>query len=51
MYNQLAPQWDHFFQNLIKADCIIVLGYSLPEMDINARSRIMTAFQVNNTGR
>ena len=50
-YKQLAPQWEMFFQKLIEADCVIIVGYSLPEMDINARSRILTAFQVNRKCR
>lgn len=50
-YKQLAPQWKEFFQELIAADCVIVVGYSLPEMDVNARSRILTAFQVNRNCR
>jgi len=50
-YKQLAPQWNAFFQRLVVADCIIVVGYSLPEMDINARSRIITAFQVNSKSK
>ena len=33
---------------LIAADCVIIIGYSLPEMDVNARSRMLTAFQVNH---
>jgi len=51
VYRQLAPQWEQFFQNLIQADCVVVVGYSLPEMDVNARSRILTAFQANNKCR
>jgi len=46
-YKQLAPQWEKFFDHLVGANCILVIGYSLPEMDINSRSRILTAFQVN----
>ncbi len=51
LYKQLAPQWTRFFDDLIQADVILVIGYSLPEMDINARSRILTAFQVNQNAR
>jgi len=46
-YNQLKPQWETFFQNLLKADCVIIVGYSFSEMDTKARAAIMTAFQVN----
>jgi hypothetical protein len=45
-YKQLAPQWETFSDDLRKADYVLVLGYSLPEMDVNSRSRILTAFQV-----
>lgn len=47
-YKQLAPQWQKFTQELLAAECVVIIGYSLPEMDINARASILTAFQVNN---
>lgn len=50
-YKQLGTQWQVFHECLLDADCIVVIGYSLPEMDINARSKIMTAFQVNHECR
>jgi hypothetical protein len=46
-YKQLSPQWQKFRNELIIADCVIVIEYSLPEMDVNARSVILTGFQVN----
>lgn len=46
-YRQLAPQWEKFFDDLLRANYVLVVGYSLPEMDVNSRARILTAFQVN----
>lgn len=43
----LQPQWQHFFERLCQADCVLILGYSLPENDPQARCKILTAFQVN----
>lgn len=50
-YRQLSGQWDFFFDKLIGADCVIIVGYSLPEMDVNARSKILTSFQINQNCR
>lgn len=47
VYRILSPQWDLFFQRLCEADVVIIMGYSLPEADSEARSKIMTAFQTN----
>jgi len=46
-YKLLAPQWSKFFERLCEADCIIIIGYSLPEGDAQARSKMMTAFNIN----
>jgi hypothetical protein len=43
----LQPQWQHFFERLCDVDCVLILGYSLPENDPQARCKILTAFQVN----
>jgi hypothetical protein len=50
-YNLLEAQWDRFMRRLCEADCVLVLGYSLPDADSQARSRITVAFQVNPTCR
>jgi len=34
-------------ERLCEADCVLILGYSLPEADSQARSKITVAFQVN----
>lgn len=47
LYTILEPQWSHFFQRLCEADSIIIIGYSLPEADVQARLKLMTAFQMN----
>jgi SIR2-like domain len=46
-YRLLEPQWKIFFEHLCEADYVIVIGYSLPENDTQARSRIAVACQVN----
>lgn len=46
-YKLLAKQWDVFFDRLCEADCVLIVGYSLPPLDAQARSKILTAFQVN----
>jgi hypothetical protein len=46
-YELLKPQWDRFIERLCQSDCVIILGYSLPEADSQARSKITVAFQVN----
>lgn len=43
----LKPQWEEFFKRLCEADCALVLGYSLPDNDPQARCKMLTAFQVN----
>src|SRR6266576_311870 len=47
-YKFLEPQWQKFFTRLCEADCVIVVGYSLPDADFQARSKILTSFQANN---
>jgi hypothetical protein len=50
-YDLLKGQWDHFMRRLCETDCVLVLGYSLPEADSQARSKLTVAFQVNSTCR
>lgn len=50
-YEHLRCQWDVFFRRLCEADAIIVIGYSLPYGDIEARSKVLTAFQTNARAR
>jgi hypothetical protein len=50
-YALLKRQWEVFFERLCEADCVIVIGYSLPENDSQARSRITIAGQVNENSR
>jgi hypothetical protein len=47
-YRLLEPQWEVFLERLCEADHVIIIGYSLPELDSQARSKILTAFQVND---
>lgn len=46
-YELLKPQWDRFIERLCEAEYVLILGYSLPEADSQARSKITVAFQVN----
>lgn len=50
-YGFLEPQWQRFFERLCDADFVIIVGYSLPEADVQARSKILTAFQSNPRSR
>jgi hypothetical protein len=50
-YEHLEPQWKVFFDRLLEADYVVVIGYSLPEADTMARSKILTSFQVNTRAR
>ena len=43
----LKPQWDRFYTQLCEADCVLVLGSSLPDNDPEARCKLLTAFQIN----
>ncbi len=47
----LKPQWDRFYTRLCEADCVLALGYSLPDNDPEARCKILTAFQINQNCR
>jgi hypothetical protein len=47
LYKQLEPQWNVFLKNLVAADYILVIGYSLPNADSQARCKMLTAFQAN----
>ena len=38
----LKPQWEEFSMRLGEADCVLVLGLSLPDNDSPARSKILT---------
>lgn len=46
-YKLLETQWDVFSERLADADCVLIIGYSLPDSDTYARSRILTAYQAN----
>jgi NAD-dependent SIR2 family protein deacetylase len=47
IYQSLKPQWEEFSKRLGEADCVLVLGYSLPDNDPQSRCKILTSFQVN----
>jgi hypothetical protein len=51
MYKLLRPQWDELLFSLLVADCVLVLGYSLPDGDSQARSTLLTAFQNSEQSR
>lgn len=45
------PQWSHFILRLLDADFVLVIGYSLPDLDFQARSKILTGFQANERAK
>ena len=47
IYDLLKGQWQHFVDALAEADLVIVVGYSLPESDSQARAVITLGFQWN----
>ena len=47
LYELLEPQWHVFLQSLVEADHVLVIGYSLPNADSQARCKMLTAFQAN----
>jgi hypothetical protein len=51
LYSLVQPQWEVFAHRLAEADCVVVIGYSLPEADANARSVITLGFQANPKAR
>lgn len=51
VYSLLEPQWQRFLERLCQADCILIIGYSLPDGDYQARSKILTAFQANGNSK
>jgi hypothetical protein len=46
-FEALRGQWNVFFHRLIDADYVIVIGYSLPDLDTYARENVLVAFQLN----
>lgn len=51
VYDLLRGQWDYFVKALLEADVVVVLGYSLPEADTEARRALTLGFQSNPTSR
>ena len=51
IYEILQPQWKHFVDALVDADHVVVIGYSLPEGDSEARMAITLGFQANSRSR
>jgi hypothetical protein len=45
VFDLLEPQWDQFVRDLIAADLICIIGYSLPESDARARMAMTIGFQ------
>jgi hypothetical protein len=51
IYQHLKIQWQRFVEELLEADVVIILGYSLPEADIEARKVLSIGFQGNPNAR
>lgn len=51
IYEHLREQWDTFVQKLLGADLVVIVGYSLPEADLEARRALTIGFQSNTKGK
>lgn len=51
VYEHLLVQWHYFVQRLLDADLVVILGYSLPEADSEARRALSIGFQSNRTAK
>lgn len=51
VYNLLKTQWQVFVQRLLKAELVLIVGYSLPDADLQARTALTVGFQSNVTSR
>ncbi len=49
VFKLLKPQWDRFVTDLIAADLVFIIGYSLPESDAMARTALTVGFQSGKT--
>lgn len=48
IYDKLKPQWDYLIEKLKTVDIAIIIGYSLPESDSQARFVLTFGFQYNS---
>jgi len=51
VYELLRSQWDYFVQRLLDAELVVIIGYSLPEADEEARRALSIGFQSNRNAR
>ncbi|UCE53476.1 MAG: hypothetical protein JSV31_30260 [Desulfobacterales bacterium] len=51
IYELLRVQWDHFVQSLLESDIVVIIGYSLPEADFEARRALTVGFQSNQNSK
>lgn len=51
MYEILRPQWEYFANAVASVDLVVVVGYSLPDADSEARSAVTLGFQANPDAR
>jgi hypothetical protein len=51
VYAHLKEQWHYFVEALLEADVVIILGYSLPEADLEARRALSIGFQSNQRAK
>lgn len=51
VYDALKSQWDRFEKELKKANVIIIVGYSLPELDMKAKEYLESAAEFNKKAR
>lgn len=51
IYEILKVQWRSFVQSLLEADLVVIIGYSLPAADPEARRALSIGFQSNTRAR
>ncbi len=51
IYQLLKEQWAHFVRSLLEADLVVIIGYSLPAADLEARRALTIGFQSNTKAR
>jgi hypothetical protein len=51
VYKLLENQWRVFVDSLEKADLVLIVGYSLPEADLEARTALTIGFQSNSRAK
>ena len=51
MYELLKPQWNRLVESLLEADLVVIIDYSLPPADPEARRALTVGFQSNTDAK